>query len=123
MLALFMLDLHLTWSWVVIVTNGVAGVWALAAHRWEAARVKALWWFTGAAELTMLVQVITGIVLLNKYELEAPEFHVFYGFVGLIAIAILFSYRSQLQHRIYLLYGFGSLFVMGLGIRAFLLSH
>jgi hypothetical protein len=120
--ALLLLDIHESWAWVVVVANGLAGLWALAAHQWPIVRVRPLWWFTIAAELTMLVQVIFGVILINRYEIEAPEFHMFYGFVALIAIAILYSYRSQLKHRIHLLYGFGSLFVMGLGIRAMLLG-
>ena len=51
-----------------------------------------------------------------------PEFHAFYGFVAIIAIAIIYSYRFQMKHRLYLLYGFGSLFVMGLAIRAMLVA-
>ena len=39
-----------------------------------------------------------------------------------IAITILYSYRVQLKHKLYLLYGFGGLFVMGLGIRAMLVA-
>ena len=42
--------------------------------------------------------------------------------IALIAIAILYSYRSQLRHKLYLLYGFGGLFVMGLGIRAMIIA-
>jgi hypothetical protein len=34
----------------------------------------------------------------------------------------LFSYRSQLSDKLLLLYGFGGLFLMGLGIRAMLLG-
>jgi hypothetical protein len=46
----------------------------------------------------------------------------FYGFVAIIAVAIIYSYRIQMRHRLYLLYGLGSLFVMGLGIRAMLVG-
>ncbi len=52
-----------------------------------------------------------------------PDFHAFYGFVAIIAVAIIYSYRSQMQHRRYLLYGLGSLFVMGLAIRAMILDR
>jgi hypothetical protein len=123
MFAAVLLDIHKAWAWFVIVSNGLAGLWALGAHRWPVLRSRALWWFTGAAEGTMFVQVILGISVLNRYKLEAPKFHMFYGFVGLIAITILYSYRSQLKHKIYLLYGFGGLFVMGLGIRALLVGR
>jgi hypothetical protein len=98
-------------------------VWALAAHQLPALRTRALWWFVAVAELTVFVQVIVGVVLVNKYELEFPKFHAFYGFVAIIAVAIIYSYRQQMRHRLYLLYGFGSLFVMGLGIRAMLVGE
>jgi hypothetical protein len=123
MYAAVLLDLHKAWAWFVIISNGLAGLWALGAHRWTALRSRALWWFTGAAEATMFVQVVLGVAALNRYKLTAPKFHMFYGFVGLIAITILYSYRSQLKHKIYLLYGFGGLFVMGLGIRAMLVGR
>lgn len=120
--ALLLLDIHKAWAWFVVVSNALAGLWSLAAHRWPVLRSRALWWFTIAAQATVLVQVIFGVVMLNKYKLQAPKFHMFYGFVGLIAITILYSYRVQLKHKLYLLYGFGGLFVMGLGIRAMLVA-
>ena len=46
----------------------------------------------------------------------------FYGFVAIIAVAIIYSYRTQMRHRLYLLYGLGGLFLMGLGIRALLVG-
>jgi hypothetical protein len=51
------------------------------------------------------------------------QFHAFYGFVAIMAIAIVYSYRHQLKSRVYLLYGFGGLFFMGLGIRAMLVGQ
>ena len=47
----------------------------------------------------------------------------FYGFVAIIAVGIIYSYRQQMRHRLYLLYGLGGLFVMGLGIRAILVGR
>jgi hypothetical protein len=115
-------DFHIGWAWMVIIGNAMAGVWSLAAHRFEALRTRALWWFTTVAELTMFVQVFLGVYMVNKQKINAPQFHMFYGFVGIIAIGILYSYRQQLRHRLYLLYGFGGLFVMGLGIRAMIVG-
>jgi hypothetical protein len=106
----------------VIISNGLAGLWALGGHWLTQLRSRALWWFTLLAELTMFVQVVFGVVLVNKYKFEFQQFHAFYGFVGMIAIAIIYSYRHQMKHRLYLLYGFGGLFVMGLGIRAMLVG-
>ncbi len=81
-----------------------------------------MWWFTGLVQVAVFIQVIFGVILVNKYKLQFPKFHAFYGFVGIIAVAIIYSYRFQLKHRIYLLYGFGGLFIMGLGIRAMLVG-
>ena len=46
----------------------------------------------------------------------------FYGFVAIIAVGIIYRYRQQMASRLYLLYGFGGLFIMGLGIRAVLVG-
>lgn len=121
--AIALYDLHRDWAWFVIVGNGLAGLWALAAHQVHALRTRALWWFVAVAQLTVFVQVILGVVLVNKYKLEFPEFHAFYGFVAIVAVAIIYSYRHQMRHRLYLLYGFGGLFIMGLGIRAMLVGE
>ncbi|MDQ3757336.1 MAG: hypothetical protein M3394_05770 [Actinomycetota bacterium] len=117
-----LLDIHTAWAWVVIVGNGLAGAWALGAHRSPALRTRALWWFTFVAEVSVVVQVALGVAVMNVDGIEPPQFHMFYGFVAIIAVGILYSYRQQLRHRLYLLYGFGGLFVMGLGIRALLVG-
>lgn len=116
-------DLHVAWAWLVIIANGMAGIWALAAHFGPVLRTRALWWFTVAAQLTMFVQVGLGVAAMNIDDLEPAQFHMFYGFVALFAIAILYAYRDQLRHRIHLLYGGGGLFIMGLGIRAVIVGN
>jgi hypothetical protein len=117
-----LLDWHVGWSWFVVIGNGLAGAWALAANWWEGLRSRALWWFTAGVELAVVVQLLIGVSLITAEDLEAPEFHIFYGVVAVVAVAVLWSYRSQLRHRLYLLYGLGGLFVMGLGIRAMVLT-
>ena len=123
MLATTLLELHTSWSWIMIVGNGLAGVWALVAHRNVALRSRALWWFTGIAQVAVFVQVVLGVAVVNRDKIEYPAFHAFYGFVAIIAIAIIYSYRAQLKSKMYLLYGFGGLFIMGLGIRAMLVGQ
>ena len=86
-------------------------------------RTRALWWYTGLAQFTIFVQVAIGVAMVNKQKLEFPAFHAFYGFVAIMAVAIIYSYRLQLKSRVYLLYGFGGLFLMGLGIRAMLVGQ
>lgn len=117
-----LLDLHVGWAWVVIIGNGLAGLWALGAAWLPSLRTRALWWFTVIAQLTVFVQVALGVQLVAGEKIEAPQFHMFYGFVAIIAIGIIYSYRQQMRHRLYQLYGFGGLFVMGLGIRALLVG-
>ena len=114
-------DIHETWAWVVIIGNALAGLWALAANWVPAVRGRALWWFIGAAQMAVVVQAFLGAIMVGKYKVPLPQFHAFYGFFAIITIAIIYSYRFQMKHRLYLLYGFGSLFVMGLGIRAMVL--
>ena len=118
-----LLEVHTSWSWIMIVGNGLAGVWALVAHKNIALRSRALWWFTGIAQVSVFVQVVLGVAVVNRDKIEYPAFHAFYGFVAIIAIAIIYSYRAQLKSKTYLLYGFGSLFIMGLGIRAMLVGQ
>ena len=120
--AVTLLEVHHWWAWPVVVSNGVVGVWALVAHRWPAARHPALWWSTAAAEVAIAVQVILGVATQSSTGVEAPQFHLFYGFVALITVALIYSYRQQMKDQGYLLYGFGGLFLMGLAIRAMLLA-
>ena len=123
MIATTLLEVHISWSWIMIVGNGLAGLWALVAHRNVALRSRALWWFTGIAQVSVFVQVVLGVAVVNRDKIEYPAFHAFYGFVAIIAIAIIYSYRAQLKSKMYLLYGFGGLFIMGLGIRAMLVGQ
>lgn len=117
-----LLPFHKAWAWMMIIGNGMAGVWALAAHRVEAFRTRALWWFTVAVQVSVFVQVILGVILYTNEKITPPQFHMFYGFVAIIAVGFLYAYRYQLRHKLYLLYGFGGLFIMGLGIRAILVG-
>ena len=122
MLSLMLVDLHKSWTWVVIFGNALAGIWALSAHKLPQLRSRALWWFTAAVQLSIFVQVAMGVALVNHNKLEFPQFHAFYGFVAIIVVAIIYSYRAQLKKKVYLLYGFGGLFLMGLSIRAMLVG-
>ncbi|MEZ5262095.1 MAG: hypothetical protein R2755_10010 [Acidimicrobiales bacterium] len=57
--------------------------------------IRALWWFTGLAQLSVFVQVVMGVIMVAAQDRVAPQFHMFYGFVALMAIAIIYSYRLQ----------------------------
>ena len=114
-------DIHESWAWVVVIGNGLAGLWALAANWLPPLRKKSLWLFIGAAQVAVIVEAFLGAIMVGTYQVPLPQFHAFYGFFAIITIAIIYSYRFQMKHQLYLLYGGGSLFVMGLGIRAMVL--
>ena len=122
MLLASLLQIHRSWAWVVIIGNGLAGAWALTAHWVPALRTRALWWFTVAVEVAVFVQVGLGVAMVSGQKLTPPKFHMFYGFVAIIAIGIAYSYRQYYKDRLYLYYGLASLFIMGLGIRALLVA-
>jgi hypothetical protein len=117
-----LLDVHEGFAWFVVVANGLAGVWALGAHWRPELRSRSLWVFTAVAQLSVFAQVILGVALVSVQDIEAPEFHMFYGFVAIIAVAIIYAYRHQLEEHRYLLYGGGGLFLMGLAIRAMIIG-
>jgi hypothetical protein len=116
-------DVHENFAWFVVIGNGLAGLWALGAHFREPLRIRALWWFTFLVELSVFVQVSLGVGMVAGQDIEAPQFHMFYGFLTIIAVGIIYSYRHQLSDRRYALYGGGGLFIMGLGIRAMLMGR
>ena len=58
-----LLDVHVVCAWVVVISNALAGLWALGAHWLPGLRHTALWWFTVAAELAIVVEVILGVLL------------------------------------------------------------
>ncbi len=63
-------DLHASTAWVVIIGNGVAGMWALAAHWWEPLRVRALWIVTAVVEVALVIQVALGVAALSSLDDE-----------------------------------------------------
>jgi hypothetical protein len=103
----------------------LAGLWALSAHWLPSLRSRALWWYTIIAEVAIFVQVSLGVALLNVEKIDPPQFHLLYGFAGIIAVGIIYSYKTSspwVRERIYLIYGVTGFFLMGLGIRAMLVS-
>lgn len=116
------LEWHSWWSWVVVVGNGLAGLWCLGAHWWAPLRVRGVWAAVVVTQLTIFVQVALGVYLVAVEGVEAPGMHMLYGFLSLVAVAILYAYRVQLRAWQYMLYGYGGLFLMGMGIRAMILG-
>lgn len=115
-------DIHEGLAWVMVIGNGMAGAWALSAHRVVVLRGRALWWFVALVQLSIVGQVTVGVGMVAGQGIDPPQFHLFYGFVAFITVGIVYSYRQSMRAHRYLLYGFASLFLMGLGIRAMLVG-
>ena len=117
-------DAHVVTGWFLIISNGIVGVWALAAQYLETLRHRVLWWATLIAQCSTVVVAVTGAVIVNQDGVELDSFHALYGFSTIFAVAILYSYRTSpfIADKLHLLYGCGGLFIMGLGIRNLFLS-
>ncbi len=117
------LEIHTTWGYIAIVLNALAGIYALIAWKVSKLRGRPVWIATITAEVSVLIQVFLGTILVaadEKYRTTVPRLHMFYGFLIFITIGLLYQYREQMKGRRELLYGLGGLFIMGLGIRAVL---
>ena len=110
-------DVHVFLGWALTVGNGLVGAWALAAHWLPTMRHRALWLATAVAQVIILLQVGIGVVNMQGIDAEMNGEHLFYGFVAAFTVGIIYSYRQQIEQWRYLLYGFGGLFLMGMGLR------
>jgi hypothetical protein len=112
-------DAHEFNAWLLIGLNAASGAWCLIAYRWTSLRTRAMWAVVIVAQLTVFVQAVLGALLANQPGVELNDMHALYGFSAIIAVAIMYSYRTSpfMQGKQLLLYGFGGLFVMGLGLR------
>jgi hypothetical protein len=115
-------DVHADLAWFVVVANGLVGCWALGANWLAPLRGRALWVAIAVAQVSIFVQVIAGVIMVAGQGIEAPGMHMFYGYVSLIAVGLIYSYRQQVARYRYLLYGGGSLFLMGMALRAMVLG-
>jgi hypothetical protein len=117
-------DWHVGIGWFLVLSNAIVGVWALAAQTVMPLRHAVLWWAIGLAQISAFGSAGVGVLIVNTEDVELEQFHALYGFTTIIAIGILYSYRTSpfIKDKQYLLYGFGSLFLMGLGIRNFYLD-
>jgi len=106
----------------MVVSNLVAGLWGVGAHWLPALRRRELWWVTAAAQVSVAIQALLGVLVLQVDGREVEQLHVIYGFVSLASVGILYSYRQQIIQWQYLLYGCGGLFLMGMGIRGMILT-
>lgn len=114
-----MRELHEVNAWLLIGCNAAMGVWCLLAYRYSYLSGRPVWIGVIIAQLTTFVQAAVGAVLSNRDGVELDDMHALYGFSAIIAVGIMYSYRTSpfMKGKELALYGFGSLFVMGLGLR------
>ncbi len=110
---------HQNWFFVAVVTTGVVGLWGLVLAGFRRSPAKAFGIAVAIAISAMLIQVAAGVTL-QLMGRPPAAFHVFYGVVIAVTFSIAYVYRAQLARRPALAYGILLLFVMGLGIRAWL---
>lgn len=113
-------DLHEIGGWLLIAANGTVGIWALLAHRYERFRGLPCWIAVGAAQLIVVVQALSGAAIQISSDGLGGQ-HQLYGFAAFVSVGIIFAYRNEMRDRPYLLFGLGSLWLMGLGLRAIVL--
>jgi hypothetical protein len=110
---------HEVTGWLLIGFNAVAGALCLAAYQWPRLRGRWLWALVIVAQGLVFVQATLGTILARQEDVELGDLHALYGFSAIIAVMIMYGYRTSpfLKGKELILYGLGSLFVMGLGIR------
>jgi hypothetical protein len=111
---------HENWFFVAVLATGIVGLWGVGLAILRKVPNRAFGTATAIAVAVMLIQVVSGVILYASGRRPGDGFHVFYGVVIAITFAIAYVYRAQLAKRPALSYGLLLLFVMGLGIRAWI---
>lgn len=110
---------HEVTGWLLIGVNALAGIACLVAFRWPRLAGRWVWGLVIVGQAIVFVQATLGTILSRQAGTELGDLHALYGFSAIVAVMIMYGYRTSpfLQGKQYLLYGLGSLFVMGLGLR------
>jgi hypothetical protein len=114
---------HEITAWLLIGTNAAAGAVCLAAYWLTSLRGRWVWVLVIVAQALAFVQATIGTLLAGQDGVELGDMHALYGFSAIVAVMILYGYRTSpfMQGKELLLYGLGCLFVMGLGLRNLIL--
>lgn len=78
---------------------------------------RVFYWGVGLAIVSLLVQVVVGVILLQAGSVDPGNQHVFYGVLIAVTFSFTYIYRAQFRKRPALYYGLLLLFTMGLGVR------
>ena len=113
-----MTTFHANWFYVAVVTTGLVGLWGVTLAILKRTPGRAFRVATLVAIGAMLVQVVAGVILYQQGHRPGDGFHVFYGVVIAVTVALAYVWRAQLARYPALGYGLLLLFIMGLGLRA-----
>ena len=118
-----MRTVHEITAWVLISVNALVGVWCLASHRVASLRGRPMWIGVIVAQSLAFLQAFFGALLSQQDGVVLDDMHALYGFSAIVAAMILYGYRTSpfVKGKEHLLYGVGSLFIMGLGLRELVL--
>lgn len=109
-------SIHDAWGPIAAGISGVVGLWGVLMARREAVP-KAFYWAVGVAIVSLLFQVVLGVMTMSIDGIDPGNQHVFYGVVIAFVMAFAYIYRAQFRKRPALYYGLLLLFTMGLSIR------
>ena len=111
--------LHVLVAWALVLSNAVAGAWCLVAWKKPTAESVYLEYSIGLAHGLFFIQGILGVILYNRLQQQASDFHLFYGFFSMAFVGFLYAYRYQLRESklYYPSYSFGCLFLAGMALR------
>ena len=112
-------EAHRYTGYALIAVNAAAGLWCLAAYQWGQWKSRPMWIVVVVGQTLAFVQATLGAVLANQRDVELNDMHALYGFSAIVAVMIMYGYRTSpfLRDKQLVLYGLGSLFIMGLGLR------
>jgi CHASE2 domain-containing sensor protein len=119
-----MRDLHAAWFFVAVFSTGAVGLWGIALAALRRSPGRSFLLAARIASAAMLLQVAMGLALYADEVLrdQVPAFHVFYGMVILFTFAFAYIFRVHLERRPAVIWGVVLLFVMGLGVRAWMIA-
>lgn len=117
-------DLHNALALFIIVLNAAVGIWGLLAwwRNWQL--IQGFKWLALLGWYAYLPQIALGIALYgNGHRAPTGWQHYIYGIGAMLGIGAGSFYRRRLPGREGMLYGLVCLFLMGVGIRAFMTGH
>lgn len=89
---------HETFAFVALTANVLAAGWG-AFVWWRGIVSRAFWWLLRAAQVTVVVQVLLGLVLLAEGHRPPDELHYLYAVIPLIVAVVTEAMRVGASQR------------------------